>query len=49
MANRSREELLYLSRLAEQCDRFDGKYYNHYGYIQRWLYSILLNFLLNVF
>jgi len=23
MANRSREELLYLARLAEQCDRFD--------------------------
>ena len=22
----SREELLYLARLAEQCDRFDGKY-----------------------
>ena len=22
---RSREELLYLARLAEQCDRFDGK------------------------
>lgn len=21
----SREELLYLARLAEQCDRFDGK------------------------
>ena len=24
--DRSREELLYLARLAEQCDRFDGKY-----------------------
>ena len=24
----SREELLYLARLAEQCDRFDGKYLN---------------------
>lgn len=23
---RSREELLYLARLAEQCDRFDGKF-----------------------
>ena len=22
---RTREELLYLARLAEQCDRFDGK------------------------
>jgi len=25
---RSREELLYLARLAEQCDRFDGKYHS---------------------
>ena len=24
--DRTREELLYLARLAEQCDRFDGKY-----------------------
>lgn len=22
----TREELLYLARLAEQCDRFDGKF-----------------------
>jgi hypothetical protein len=25
MAQHSRDELLYLARLAEQCDRFDGK------------------------
>lgn len=25
MSEYSREELLYLARLAEQCDRFDGK------------------------
>ena len=24
----SKEELLYLARLAEQCDRFDGKFQN---------------------
>ena len=25
--NYSRDELLYLARLAEQCDRFDGKFF----------------------
>lgn len=24
--NHTKEELLYLARLAEQCDRFDGKF-----------------------
>lgn len=30
--DRTREELLYLARLAEQCDRFDGKYYFNFHY-----------------
>ena len=39
----SREELLYLARLAEQCDRFDGKF--HYVLpkisLQKWLITFL--------
>ena len=30
MAQHSRDELLYLARLAEQCDRFDGKLHDPY-------------------
>lgn len=38
MAQHSRDELLYLARLAEQCDRFDGKSFFPWSnfYLQKW-------------